>query len=175
MAREGDALAAALRALVEPAVCAAGCDLEDLSARMAGRRRLVTVLVDRDGGIDLDTVAEVSRVVSEVLDTPEADALLHSAYVLEVSSPGVERPLTMPRHWRRNVGRMVKVTMRDGSTIVGRIWETSQSHAVLDDGKQSLAFADVSRAVIQVEFGRKGAGEELDDDIVEALNDDEEI
>lgn len=147
-------LSVALRALVEPAVTSLGCDLEDLSARMAGRRRLITVLIDRDGGVDLDTVAEVSRVVGEVLDAPDADELIKGAYVLEVSSPGVDRPLTLPRHWRRNVGRLVAITFNDGSNATGRITAANESSAAVDvNGKNlDVSFAQVAKALVQVEF-----------------------
>ncbi|MGI5215503.1 ribosome maturation factor RimP [Plantactinospora sp. CA-290183] len=101
-----------LRAVIEPVVTAAGYDLEDLSVSRAGRRHVVRVIVDRDGGVSLDAVADVSRAVSGALDEAEAAAgdLVAGEYQLEVSSPGVDRPLTLPRHWRRNVGRLVKVT-----------------------------------------------------------------
>ena len=83
----------------------------------AGRRHVVRVIVDADGGINLDAVADVSRAVSAALDAAEEAGgdILAGEYQLEVSSPGVDRPLTLPRHWRRNVGRLVKVTVRGGS------------------------------------------------------------
>ena len=104
-------LRAQLRAVVEPVVGAAGYDLEDLTVSRAGRRSVVRVVVDRDGGIDLDAVADVSRLVSAALDAAEdrGREIFTGEYQLEVSSPGVDRPLTQPRHWRRNVGRLVKV------------------------------------------------------------------
>lgn len=158
-------LAQQLRAMVEPAVEAVGCDLEDLTSRVAGRRRLITVLVDRDGGVDLDTVAEVSRAVSEVLDRPDADALLEGAYVLEVSSPGVDRPLTHPRHWRRNLNRRVAVALVSGGELVGRITDSDETGAAVEvEGAVTrLAFADVRRAVVQVEFGRASAPDDGED------------
>ena len=103
-------------ALLAPVVSSAGYDLEDLGVTAAGRRSVVRVVVDRDGGIDLDDVADVSRTVSDALDAldeAEPDAL-GATYVLEVTSPGVDRPLTEPRHWRRNVGRLVTATLADG-------------------------------------------------------------
>lgn len=94
-------------------VVAAGYDLEDLSVTRAGRRYVVRVIVDGDGGVSLDAVADVSRAVSKALDAAEerGGELISGEYQLEVSSPGVHRPLTLPRHWRRNVGRLVKVTV----------------------------------------------------------------
>ncbi|MFY1669187.1 ribosome maturation factor RimP [Plantactinospora sp. WMMB334] len=103
-----------LRAVIEPVVTAAGYDLEDLSVSRAGRRYVVRVVVDGDGGVSLDAVADVSRLLSKALDEAEETGgdLVAGEYQLEVSSPGVDRPLTQPRHWRRNVGRLVKVTVR---------------------------------------------------------------
>src|SRR3954454_13188105 len=106
--------------LLGPVVAEAGYDLEDVTVTSAGRRSLVRVTVDADGGIDLDAVAVVSRIVSDALDAdaenPKSPRALAGAYVLEVSSPGVDRPLTEPRHWRRAVGRLV-TAQKGGSTI----------------------------------------------------------
>lgn len=143
-----------LHALLAPVVERLGADLEDVDLRPAGRRRLVRVVVDRDGGVDLDTVAEISQAVSEALD---ADAAMgESAYVLEVTSPGVDRPLTQPRHWRRAVGRLVECTLADGSSVTGRLLSVDGDAALLDAGghDRSLAIAGVARAVVQVEFAR---------------------
>jgi ribosome maturation factor RimP len=100
--------------VVEPVVAAAGYDLEDLLLSRAGRRHLVRVVVDGDGGVSLDDIAQVSRAVSAALDAAEESGgeLLPGEYALEVGSPGVDRPLTLPRHWRRNVGRLVAVQVR---------------------------------------------------------------
>lgn len=146
--------------LLGPAVEATGADLEDVSVSPAGKRRVVRVLVDKNGGITLDDVAEVSRAVSEVLDAlseqvgEAGDDLLGGAYVLEVSSPGVDRPLTEPRHWRRNLGRLVAVTLADGSAFTGRVLASDEAEAVLDvDGtERTLLLAEVTRAAVQVEF-----------------------
>jgi ribosome maturation factor RimP len=140
---------AQLRELLSPVVAAAGYDLEDVEVSSAGRRSVVRVIVDRDGGVDLDAVAEVSRPVSDALDA--ADAFGESAYVLEVTSPGVDRPLTAPRHWRRNIGRLVEV---DG--MQGRIVEASESGVVLDvgDATHEVAFADLGTGKVIVEFSR---------------------
>ncbi|MDQ1682331.1 MAG: ribosome maturation factor RimP, partial [Frankiaceae bacterium] len=96
--------------LLEPVVAATGADLEDVQVRAAGRRSVVEVVVDRDGGVTLDDVAEIARVVSEALDAD--DPLGETPYTLEVGSRGVDRPLTLPRHWRRAIGRLVKVSIR---------------------------------------------------------------
>jgi ribosome maturation factor RimP len=144
--------------LLTPAVQGTGHDLEDVSVSPAGRRKVVRVVVDKDGGITLDDVAAVARVVSDVLDTAEVDepALLGGAYVLEVSSPGVDRPLTEQRHWRRNVGRLVRAKLADGSTVTGRVREAGDAEVVLDvDGTaRTLLRAEVASAYVQVEFSR---------------------
>ena len=134
-----------------------GVDLEDLEIAKAGRRHVVRVVVDKDGGIDLDLVAEVSRLTSEVLDEPDFADQMPGAFVLEVTSPGVDRPLTEPRHWRRAAGRLVEATLADGSTVTGRILPINGDAEVTiatESGDRTLALADVTRAVVQVEFTR---------------------
>ena len=151
------AAAAKVRSAVEPALAAAGFHLEDVEVRQAGSRRLVQVLVDRDAGVSLDDVADASRVASERLDTVDA---VPGAYVLEVSSPGVDRPLTEPRHWRRNIGRLVDVTPLDGAAWTGRVAEVDDDGVLLDVSgeRRRVGYGDVRRAVVQVEFNRaKGA------------------
>ena len=147
-----------LRKLVRPVIEAAGCDLEDLTVTAAGRRSVVRILVDNDAGVTLDDVAGVSRAVGAALDAAdEADpGLLGASYVLEVSSPGVDRPLTEPRHWRRNIGRLVSVTPRRGTAVAGRVVATDDIGITLDlDGEQrTLAYTAVVRAAVQVEFSR---------------------
>ena len=112
-------------ALLEPAVSAGGLELEDLELRSVGRRLVLRVLVDSDRGVTLDEIAAASRAVSEALDG--SDVLGDEPYTLEVTSPGVDRPLTAPRHWRRNVGRLVAVTLTGGSSITGRITSVSDA------------------------------------------------
>lgn len=146
----------ALTTSVADVLAGMGVDLEDLSVSAAGRRQVVRVVVDRDGGVDLDLIAEISRQVSDLLDRPDLAALVPGPFVLEVTSPGVDRPLTQPRHWRRNVGRLVEVTSTDGSVVVGRVLEADDVRAVLDtDGQaEDLPYTSVGRAVVQVEFTR---------------------
>ena len=114
--------AARLRALLEPAVQANRLYLEDV-AILAGSHRVVHVVVDlpqeESGGVGLDVIADISRVLSDVLDNDPADD--GRPYDLEVSSPGVGRPLTEPRHWHRAKGRMVKVNVVQGDNVTGRI------------------------------------------------------
>jgi ribosome maturation factor RimP len=142
-----------VRPVLEPVVTAAGYDLEDVNVTAAGRRSVVRVVVDRDGGIDLDAVAEVSRAVSDALDA--ADSLGSSPYVLEVTSPGVDRPLTLPRHWRRNVGRLVRAGERSG-----RIVAADDDGVTLDIAgeQQVVGYPELGAGQVQVEFSRPGGG-----------------
>lgn len=146
--RDSTALAAALGSVV----ASLGADLESVEVRPAGRRRVVRVVVDRDGGVDLDAVAEISTAVSAALDEdPVAQRILGDvAYVLEVTSPGVDRPLTEARHWRRSAGRLVAASLADGTEVTGRIDSATADEVVIDG--RSLAYADIVRGLVQVEF-----------------------
>jgi ribosome maturation factor RimP len=154
-----------LRELVERAVAETGADLEDLVEQKAGARRLLRVAVDRDGGVTSDDLSEVSHALSVALDA--SDVMGEAPYVLEVTSPGVDRPLTLPRHWRRNVGRLVKVTLAQGGELTGRVTAADEDGTdLLVDGAaepRRVAYADVARARVQVEFNRAGAQDELAD------------
>ena len=147
-----------LSALLAPVVTRAGCDLEELTVVPAGRRQVVRVLIDHDGGVSLDDVADVSRVLSEALDDIDVrePTLLGGAYVLEVSSPGVDRPLTTARHWRRAVGRLVVADLTDGTSVKGRVSGAEETTVLLDvEGAQrSLDLAELTRGVVQLEFSR---------------------
>ncbi len=143
-----------IRSVVEPTVADAGFDLDDLVVTPAGKRRLVRVVLDKDGGVSLDECAEVSRDISRVLD--ETDAMGPASYTLEVSSRGVSRPLTLPRHWRRSTGRLVAVTFSDGTSLRGRLTACDDDSATLDvDGATRVVrYGDVASAVVQVEMSR---------------------
>lgn len=153
-----------LAALLGPAIEQIGIDLEDVEVASAGKRRLVRVLVDSDTGVSLDDVSAASQAISAVLDAPAADAILGSApYVLEVSSPGVDRPLTAPKHWRRAQGRLVRATLTTGGDVTGRVIEADDDGVRLapaDEPKSAaseprrLSFAEISSARVQVEFNR---------------------
>ncbi|MBE1487907.1 ribosome maturation factor RimP [Plantactinospora soyae] len=187
-----------LRAVIEPVVNAAGYDLEDLAVSRAGRRYVVRVVVDGDAGVSLDAVADVSRALSKALDQAEETSgdLVAGEYQLEVSSPGVDRPLTLPRHWRRNVGRLVKVTVRGagepvatapgapgtatGPTdrptgdrqVTARVVAADEIRAVLDTdaGPTGWAYDDLGPGRVQVEFNR--LDEIAEDDPTDAGHDD---
>ena len=132
-----------------------GLDLEAVDLSSAGKRRILRVAIDKDGGVTMDDIADATREVSRVLD--ETTLMGQQAYTLEVSSPGVERPLTLPRHWRRNAGRLVKVTFREGEPMTGRITQSDDDGAVLDvEGtERRLEYAEVKRARIQIEFKKE--------------------
>lgn len=150
-----------LEDFLRPIVEQFGCDLEEVDVTPGGGRgRMLRVLVDRDGGISLDDIAEVTRAISKALDTD--DVMGDGAYMLEVSSPGVDRPLTLPRHWRRNVKRLVAVTLKAGGKVTGRIKSASDDDAELDvDGAvRMVAYADVEKAKIQIEFNRAAGNDE---------------
>ena len=151
-----------LENFLRPIVEQFGGDLEAADIAPAGRRRLLRVLVDRDGGINLDDVSEVTRAISKALDTD--DIMGEGAYTLEVSSPGVDRPLTLPRHWRRNISRLVTVTLNAGGKVTGRIKSASDEAAELDvDGtRRTVAYADVAKAKVQIEFNRAAGNDETE-------------
>ena len=143
-----------LAGLIEPVVAAAGMDLESVRMSVAGKRRLLRIVVDGDHGVSLDDAAAVSRDISALLDS--ANALGETPYTLEVSSPGVDRPLTEPRHWRRAVGRLVKAKVAGEGTVEGRILAADADGVTLDLGKGERRFGpgELGPGAIQVEFGR---------------------
>lgn len=143
--------------LVAP-LAEAGFDLEDVALRRAGSRHTVAVAVDRDGGIDLDAVATATSVVSAVLDARDAElpAQLREAYDLEVSSRGTSSPLTLPRHWRRSIGRLVDVRRADGTTVAGRITAADETgaHLEVEGNDVQFGYAEIRKALVQLEFRR---------------------
>ncbi len=140
--------------LVDPLI-ALGVDVEAVEITPAGKRRVLRVAIDKDGGVTLDDVADATREVSRVLD--DSDVMGEQPYTLEVTSRGVDRPLTLPRHWRRNTDRLVKVTLEDGSAVTGRITSSDEVAATLDvDGAaHEVTYDDVAKALVQIEFNRK--------------------
>jgi len=155
MSRTAELIASALA----PLLTTENIDLEALEITPAGKRRVIRVIVDSDGGISLDQIASVSKGVSAELDRlDESGELGQTPYVLEVSSPGVDRLLTLPRHWRRNISRLVKCSLVDGSTVLGRIVSVDE-HAVqveVDGVEQTILYQDIKKAHIEIEFNRTG-------------------
>ncbi len=168
-----------LERLAGPVVRAAGMDLEEVQLIPVGRRRVIRVVVDTSGGVGLDDIALVSQALSAELDATGCMGDL--PYTLEVTSPGVDRPLTAPRHWQRSVGRMVKVTVtgpgRAGvaggagpvsgaavtakRTVSGRIMAADDAGVVLDIGgeQRGFGFSELGPGKVQVEFRRDDMGE----------------
>jgi len=144
-----------LTGLLEAPIAELGLDLEAVEITAAGKRRMLRVAVDKDGGVTMDDVADATREVNRVLD--ESDAMGNQPYTLEVSSRGVDRPLTLPRHWRRNAGRLVKVSCADDSTIEGRIGDSDDEAVtlVVDGDEHRLPYADVRKAKVQIDFSAK--------------------
>ena len=167
-----DAVRDRIQAELTDPLGALGLDIEAVEVTPAGKRRIVRIAVDKDGGVTLDDVAEATRAVSAVLD--ESDVLGEMPYTLEVTSRGVDRPLTLPRHWRRNADRLVKATLADNSVVTGRVTDSDDEGVTLDvDGSpHRLAYAEVSRALVQVEFSRKGRARV--EDIEDAPNPDDD-
>jgi ribosome maturation factor RimP len=148
-----------LAGLIEPVVAAAGLDLESVRMTVAGKRRLLRVVVDSDRGVSLDDAADVSREVSAVLDA--SSVLGEVPYTLEVSSPGVDRPLTEPRHWRRARGRLVRVKVAGEGSVEGRLLAADADGVTLGtvsngraSGERRFSYADMGAGSVQVEFGR---------------------
>jgi ribosome maturation factor RimP len=167
--RAADRTTDRLVAAVEPVVTAAGYDLEELVVRAAGTRSVLRVVVDRDEGTSLDDVADLSRAISEVLDAEEDAG--RAPYVLEVTSPGVDRPLTAPRHWRRNTGRLVAVEVgpeRAREQVTARLLRVEDDGVVLAVekggakkgqvrravGERTVPWAELGAGRVQVEFSR---------------------
>jgi ribosome maturation factor RimP len=150
-----DAAVTAVSAAVTGRLQELGLDLEAVELTPAGKRRVLRIAVDQDGGVSLDDVAAATRAINDVLD--QSDAMGEQPYTLEVTSRGVDRPLTEHRHWRRNRSRLVKVTLADGSEVTGRIGDCDEEQVTLDvDGiTRALPYADVKKALVQIEFNRK--------------------
>ncbi|ASQ97269.1 ribosome maturation factor RimP [Streptomyces sp. 11-1-2] len=150
-----------LRGLLEPLVSARDLDLEEVEVTPAGRRRVLRVVVDSDDGVQLDTCAELSRDISKTLD--DTDAMGQVPYVLEVTSPGAERPLTEPRHYRRATGRLMRARLTDDGELVARIVAVDDEGLDLEvpgvKGRKPtarrLAFEEISKARVEIEFNRK--------------------
>lgn len=167
-----------LRGLLEPLVTARDLDLEEVEVTPAGKRRVLRIVVDSDEGVQLDACAELSRAVSEKLDA--TDAMGPTPYVLEVTSPGADRPLTEPRHYRRATGRLIKAQLAEGGELVARIVAVDDEGVDLEvpgvKGRKPtarrLAFGEIAKARVEIEFNRKAPGQR--DGSSEHVNDERE-
>ena len=145
--------------LISPALQEAGYYLEEVNLVTPGNHRIVTVIVDGESALNLDQVTVASKLVSELVD--EAPFMGETPFTLEVTSPGIDRPLTLPRHFAKNVTRLLKVTQNDGVVVTGRILSNTDSDLTLSvvekkEAKEvTIALADIKRAVVEIEFNRK--------------------
>lgn len=153
-----------LAELIEPILAGHGLELDHLEITPIGKRRILKVTVDGDGpsgrGPLVDDIAAAARSLSDALD--ESAATGDAPYTLEVSSRGVSRPLTAPKHYRRNTGRLIKVTAAEGGSVIGRIVTVTDDAVTLDvDGEaREVGLATVTKAVVQVEMNRADDEEE---------------
>jgi ribosome maturation factor RimP len=144
---------------ITPALHKAGYFLEDVNLVSPGQHRIVTVIVDGESALNLDQVTVASKLVSELLD--EATFMGETPFTLEVTSPGIDRPLTLPRHFAKNVDRLLKVTKSDGDVVTGRILSNTESDMTLsvtekkDDKEVTISLGDIKRAQVEIEFNRK--------------------
>lgn len=143
-----------LRELAAEVAGRAGFDLEDLVVVAAGRRRLVRIVIDSDQGVPLDAAAKVSRDLAEVLDEQPQDPMGEAPYTLEVTSPGIGRPLTVERHFRRSRGRLIAVTLDDDTELIGRIRRVDgeQLELLINLKSTFVPLARITRAKVEVEF-----------------------
>jgi len=137
---------------VTPALSALGFYLEDVTITSAGRRSMLTIIVDGDTHLSLDQVTSATKAIGEIVESIQS--LGETPFTLEVTSPGLDRPLTKPRHWRKNIDRLVKVVLLDGKEIKGRIKAASENSATVDESE--INFADIKRASLEVEFKQVG-------------------
>ena len=144
---------------ITPALHKAGYFLEDVNLVSPGQHRIVTVIVDGESALNLDQVTVASKLVSELLD--EATFMGETPFTLEVTSPGIDRPLTLPRHFAKNIDRLLKVTKTDGVVVTGRILSNSESDVTLsvtekkDVKEVTISQGDIKRAQVEIEFNRK--------------------
>lgn len=150
--------------LIEPIVRSLGLELDDVRITKVGRRSIVKVVVDGEDGVTLDRIADVSRAAGAAID--EAAAMGSADWTLEVSSPGIDRPLTLPRHWRRAIGRLVQVRLADGAEFDGRVVEVdAEGDEITVDvagSERRLDRSSIARALVQVEFNRSIRDEDLE-------------
>ena len=141
-----------ISAVITPALTSLGFYLEDLNITSAGKRSLLTVIVDADRHLSLDEVTVATKAISEIVEN--IPALGSTPFTLEVTSPGIDRPLTKPRHWRKNINRLVKIVLLDGSQITGRIKHAGESAATIEESV--INYLDIKRANLEIEFKQVG-------------------
>ena len=135
-------------AAITPAIESLGFYVEDIAITSAGKRSMLTVIVDGDTHLSLDQVTVATKAISEIIEN--LPTLGNNPFTLEVTSPGLDRPLTKPRHWQKNKDRLIKIILNDGKEITGRIKDSTQSAVTVDE--QVINFADMKRATLEIEF-----------------------
>ena len=133
---------------VTPALSALGFYLEDVTITSAGRRSMLTIIVDGDTHLSLDQVTSATKAIGEIVESVQS--LGETPFTLEVTSPGLDRPLTKVRHWQKNINRLVKVVLLDGSEIKGRIKDVNEVSATVDE--KNINYSDIKRATLEIEF-----------------------
>ena len=141
-----------ISAAITPALSDLGFYLEDITITSAGRRSMITVIVDGDTHLSLDQVTVATKAVSEIVENIQS--LGQAPFTLEVTSPGLDRPLTKPRHWRKNIDRLVKIVLLDGKEVKGRVKDATEISATVDE--QVVKFSDIKRATLEIEFKQVG-------------------
>jgi len=141
-----------ISAAITPALSNLGFYLEDITITSAGRRSMITVIVDGDTHLSLDQVTVATKAIGEIVENIQS--LGESAFTLEVTSPGLDRPLTKPRHWRKNIDRLVKIILLDGKEIKGRVKDVSEITVTVDE--QVINFSEIKRATLEIEFKQVG-------------------
>ena len=137
-----------IAAAITPTIESTGAYLEEVQFVRAGKKSLLTVIVDSESGLNLDQVTEVSRLISEIVES--LPAMGSTPFTLEVTSPGIDRPLTLPRHWRKNQNRLVRVVKNDGTVVEGRIANSGETSAII--GESEINYSEIKKALIQIEF-----------------------
>lgn len=151
-------LTQSLTQLLEPAIENAGYFLEELLVSNPGDHCILTCVVDGPKPLNLDEVTVLSRLISELLDET---ALIEGTFTLEVTSPGIDRPLTQRRHWEKNISRIIAMIFHDGGTLTARLTHLGESDATFVENikgrmkSHTVVLADIKRAQVQVEFSRK--------------------
>ena len=138
-------------AVITPAIESLGFYVEDITITSAGKRSMLTVIVDGDTHLSLDQVTVATKAISEIVEN--LPTLGNNPFTLEVTSPGLDRPLTKPRHWRKNQDRLIKIVLNDGKEKMGRIKDSTESSVTVDE--QVINFSDIKRATLEVEFKKE--------------------
>ena len=141
-----------ISAVITPALSDLGFYLEDITITSAGRRSMITVIVDGDTHLSLDQVTVATKAISEIVENIQS--LGQAPFTLEVTSPGLDRQLTKPRHWRKNIDRLVNIVLLDGKEIKGRVKDATEISATVDE--QVVKFSDIKRATLEIEFKQVG-------------------